>query len=138
MDPYRVLLAEQFGEKATIYFDCMAEDTDHAVKQALNAYPGGEVRSTTQFSGNLMPSCWRRKLAVGETVYWHDPDNGFGSGWYRVKAADGGFPICNDDDILMLVNDQGSEVEAFAHELEQSNLLASEGEEVALDEAVAA
>ena len=40
---YRVLLREEPGNTFQIYFDCMAEDDDHAREQAENAYPGCEV-----------------------------------------------------------------------------------------------
>ncbi len=38
--PWRVSLHEEPGDKFTIVFDCWAEDADHAVEQAENAYPG--------------------------------------------------------------------------------------------------
>jgi hypothetical protein len=40
---WRVSLHEDKGDKFTIYFDCWAEDQDHADEQALNAYPNGEI-----------------------------------------------------------------------------------------------
>ena len=40
---WRVSLHEDRGDKFTIYFDCWAEDQDHADEQALNAYPNGEI-----------------------------------------------------------------------------------------------
>jgi len=40
---WRVSLHEDIGDKFTIYFDCWAEDQDHADEQALNAYPNGEI-----------------------------------------------------------------------------------------------
>ncbi len=43
--PYRVMLHEDRGDKFQIVFDCMAEDEDHAVEQAENAYPGCEIVS---------------------------------------------------------------------------------------------
>ena len=36
-----------------IVFDCMAEDDDHAEKQALDAYPAGEIFGITFFPDNL-------------------------------------------------------------------------------------
>jgi hypothetical protein len=44
---WRVSLHEDRGDKFTIYFDCWAEDQDHADEQALNAYPNGEIINTT-------------------------------------------------------------------------------------------
>jgi len=40
---YRVILHEDKGDKFTLFFDCWAEDTDHAEEQALDAYPNGEI-----------------------------------------------------------------------------------------------
>ena len=40
---WRVSLHEDKGDKFTIYFDCWAEDEDHADGQALNAYPNGDI-----------------------------------------------------------------------------------------------
>lgn len=49
---YRVMLHEDKGDKFQIVFDCYAEDDDHAAEQAQNAYPNGEILSTTPFVGN--------------------------------------------------------------------------------------
>ena len=49
--PYRVMLHEDPGVKFLIAFDCMAEDDDHAVEQAENAYPGCEII-------NFLPFDW--------------------------------------------------------------------------------
>jgi hypothetical protein len=40
---YRVSLHEDKGDKFTLFFDCWAEDNDHAEEQALDAYPNGEI-----------------------------------------------------------------------------------------------
>lgn len=40
---WRVSLHEDKGDKFTIYFDCWAEDQNHADEQALDAYPNGEI-----------------------------------------------------------------------------------------------
>jgi hypothetical protein len=47
--PYCVMLHEDPGDKFKIVFDCMAEDDDHAVEQAENAYPGCEIISHFPF-----------------------------------------------------------------------------------------
>jgi hypothetical protein len=49
MNPYRVTLKEEAGDKFTIVFDCYAEDDDHAEEQALNAYPVGQICNITFF-----------------------------------------------------------------------------------------
>ncbi len=38
--PYSVSLHEEPGDTFPLRFYCMAEDDDHAVEQAENAYPG--------------------------------------------------------------------------------------------------
>lgn len=48
---YRVMLHEEKGDKFTIAFDCQAEDDDHAVEQAQDAYPGCEIVSSLPFDG---------------------------------------------------------------------------------------
>ena len=40
---YRVTLHEEKGDKFTMVFDCYAEDTDHAIEQAENAYHDCEI-----------------------------------------------------------------------------------------------
>jgi hypothetical protein len=40
---FRVSLHEEAGDKLILYFDCSAEDADHACEQAADAYPAGEV-----------------------------------------------------------------------------------------------
>jgi hypothetical protein len=47
--PYRVTLAEDVGDKFTIVFDCFAEDDDHAIEQAENAYSGAIIHNITFF-----------------------------------------------------------------------------------------
>lgn len=49
--PFRVMVHEEKGDKHQLVFDCYAEDADHAAEQAENAYPDGEVVSTTEFMG---------------------------------------------------------------------------------------
>ena len=48
-------------------------------------------------------------LAVGDRVYWSDPDDGKGSGIYKLVLING--------DVYSLVSDDGSEVGAFVDEL---------------------
>jgi len=43
MKTYLVSLHEEKGDKFTMFFECQADDPDHAEEQALNAYPLGEV-----------------------------------------------------------------------------------------------
>lgn len=50
--PYRVMLHEEQGDKFQLVFECMAEDDDHAVEQAENAYPGCEIISYLPFDNS--------------------------------------------------------------------------------------
>ena len=44
MKTYRVMLAEEPGDKFRLVFDCWAEDADHAAEQAEDAYLGCDVK----------------------------------------------------------------------------------------------
>jgi hypothetical protein len=50
---YCVSLHEDKGDKFTLFFDCMAEDQDHAEEQALNAYPNGEIINCTEHEATI-------------------------------------------------------------------------------------
>lgn len=52
---YCVSLHEESGDTFQIKFFCRAEDADHADEQALNAYPLGEVKHTTEVSPDSYP-----------------------------------------------------------------------------------
>jgi len=58
-----------------------------------------------------------QNLAVGDEVYWNDPDNGLASGTYKVieihDPPENRFP----DTIVELVNEHGSYVEVYFQEL---------------------
>ena len=43
LKPFLVTLHEDKGDKFTLFFECWADDADHAEEQALNAYPNGEI-----------------------------------------------------------------------------------------------
>jgi hypothetical protein len=49
-------------------------------------------------------------LHEGAEVYWNDPDDGICSGWYIIEKA-------ITDEIVLLRNDAGSELEAYISEL---------------------
>lgn len=57
-------------------------------------------------------------ICVGGQVYWIDPDHDVSSGYYTVHEilSDSG-AIEDDDTMLMLKNNDGSNTEVFAHEL---------------------
>lgn len=48
--------------------------------------------------------------AIGDEVYWNDPDNGILSGIYKIEDF-------LSEDVALLKNDVGSEVEVFLSEL---------------------
>lgn len=43
--PYLVSLHEKTGDKFAIHFECMAEEDDHALEQAINAYPDCDIKN---------------------------------------------------------------------------------------------
>lgn len=122
--PYRVMLQQEKGDKFQIAFDCQAEDDDHAVEQAENAYPNGEINTYLPFDhgGTELPmDSWLRTLAPGDEVWWNDPHCGLSSGIYKVagiNSENGAVEAC--DTVLQLKNDAGSEAEVFASELAPS------------------
>ena len=50
------------------------------------------------------------RYRVGDEVFWTDPDEGKCSGYYHIMKI-------HSDEIVFLKNDEGSEVDAFVHEL---------------------
>ncbi len=58
------------------------------------------------------------EYAIGDEVFWNDPDQGIGSGIYKVVAihTESG-KLLYPSDICILHNQAGSEAEVFAHEL---------------------
>jgi len=46
---YRVLCHDETGDKTTLHFDCFATDSEHAMEQAENAYPGCEILHAVLF-----------------------------------------------------------------------------------------
>jgi hypothetical protein len=46
---YRVSYHEEAGDKTILHFDCFATDSEHAMEQAENAYPGSEILHATIF-----------------------------------------------------------------------------------------
>lgn len=49
-------------------------------------------------------------LDIGDEVFWNDPDKGILSGYYKISEI-----LSND--VVLLINDVGSTVEVFKHEL---------------------
>lgn len=122
--PYRVMLHEEKGDKFQIAFDCQAESDDHAVEQAENAYPNGEIVSYLPFDHgdtDLSIDSWLRTLAPGDEVWWNDPHCGISSGIYKVSEINaGGGAVTATDIVLQLKNEAGSEAEVFASEVSPS------------------
>lgn len=117
LKPFSVTLNEEPGDKFTIVFECMAEDSDHAAEQAGDAYPGCTIINCTEFDGNLPLDSWLRNLRPGDDVWWNDPDHHKSSGIYRIHSIHSDEGILFDDTILILVNEAGSNSEVFAREL---------------------
>lgn len=66
--------------------------------------------------GDLPMDDWRRNLAVGDEVYWKDPDQGISSGIYRIVGINAE-SVTDEETVLQLVSESGSEAEVFASEL---------------------
>ncbi len=58
------------------------------------------------------------QFAVKQVVYWHDPDNGFSSGFYTITEimSETGC-VESSDTLIMIVNEAGSQAEVFPHEI---------------------
>jgi len=52
MKSYRIFLREKDWSDSATRFDCQADDIGHAIEQAEDAYPGGEVLSVNRTCGN--------------------------------------------------------------------------------------
>ena len=48
MKSYLVSLHEERGDKFTLFFECQADDPDHAEEQALDFYPLAEILNITE------------------------------------------------------------------------------------------
>lgn len=59
---------------------------------------------------------WLRALTVGTAVWWNDPDLGKSSGFYQVAAIHGE-DASDEDTIILLKNEAGSEAEVLGKEL---------------------
>jgi hypothetical protein len=53
MNYYRVSLFEEEGDRFLLLFDCQADDQDHAIEQAEDAYHGCVVSLVTQIDGDM-------------------------------------------------------------------------------------
>lgn len=106
LSTFQVRLADIDNEP--IWFTCQAEDKEHAQEQAENAYPGYVLVSVKRLP----------QIKAGSTVWWTDPDNGSSSGRYQVlKVLTENGTVEHEDDLIFLVNEAGSQVEALAHEI---------------------
>ena len=57
-------------------------------------------------------------IAVGDEVYWHDPDEGKSSGYYNVTAIMTDTGKVEDPDTMVILNNQaGTTAEVFVSEL---------------------
>lgn len=65
---------------------------------------------------NQANDAWLQSLAPSNPVWWNDPEFGISSGYYSIVAiqSDG---FVEEDTIVVLANDDGSEAEVFAFEL---------------------
>lgn len=85
LKPYRVMLHEEPGDKFRLVFDCMAEDDDHAVEQAENAYPGCEIISYLSFENIQLSHVIYspNESAIGDgSGFWNNKE-----GWVDIQQA---------------------------------------------------
>lgn len=106
LSTFQVHLAD--SDNQSIWFTCQAENKDHAQEQAENAHPGCVLIRIKPLP----------QIMAGSTVWWTDPDNGLSSGRYQVlKVLTENGTVEDDDDLIYLANETGSQVEALAHEI---------------------
>ena len=101
---------EQDPDEGILFYQCWAEDAQHAFEQTDNAYPGATLFCAVPAAAY--------SLAPGGEVHWNDPDQGLSSGTYTIVSiySDSGH-IDSTDTIVMLKNEAGSECEVLAHEI---------------------
>lgn len=86
LDPYRVSLKEDAGDKFTLIFDCMAEDADDAADQAGRAHPGCQVGQASRFEDSpLLHVVYSpNEAAINDgDGFWNNEH-----GWVNLEQAD--------------------------------------------------
>lgn len=85
LTPFRVMLREIVGNKFQIAFECQAEDADHAVEQAEDAYPGCEIVSFARFEDKPLVYVIyspNESAISGGAGFWSNED-----GWTELEGA---------------------------------------------------
>lgn len=111
---YVVSYVDGENKNDVLFVDFQAEDLDHAVEQFdswASSFDGGMEKLYA------MPE-WVYELQPGSTIVWRDPDAGKSSGIYTVAVinTDSG-RVENEDTVILLKNEAGSEAEALPCEL---------------------
>jgi hypothetical protein len=85
VNSYRLFLRESSHSPDAIRFDCEADDVVHAIEQATNAYPDGEVVSLTMTDApSTIVGCVLRENEADFEVH---PDVDEGSFWLSIANA---------------------------------------------------
>lgn len=83
---YRVTLHEEAGDKFQLVFDCQAEDADHAVEQAQDAYPGCQIIGATRLDAEELSYVIysaNESATLGDgSGFWSNDD-----GWTTIEHA---------------------------------------------------
>lgn len=85
MKSYRLFLRESSHSPDAIRFDCEADDVVHAIEQATNAYPDGEVVSLTMT--DAPSTIVGHVLRQDDTDFEIHPDVDEGSFWLSIANA---------------------------------------------------
>lgn len=90
---------------------------DHYLGNYFSSASDEEVSILVYLAGEL-PERDFTSLKEGDDVYWLDPDEHQGNGWYQVAIinANEEFPI-SDDTVIVIRNQAGSEAEVPPFEL---------------------
>jgi len=105
--------ADEIGPVAYVKDDGTVSEED--VKLAVDYYAAYKaVDEAMEESFHEVGEDWREHLKPGDEVTWNDPDDGKCSGVYKVTSIEEAGP---SGPIYHLRNEEGSEVDAFEHEL---------------------
>lgn len=78
-----VVYVREHGCHGTTYFECQADDADHAKEQAQDAYPGASVLDVTKDPDYIIFSAYELRASIdGLGGYWSNED-----GWGDLASA---------------------------------------------------
>lgn len=105
-------LADQLNQQKATCSTRLSAYLDYFVEESVAIEP-----LLVHLAGEL-PERDMTTLAKGDTVYWLDPGDHLGSGWYTITGilADDEYPI-NPDSVVLINSKEGSEAEVLPGEL---------------------